>query len=540
MADIEQIARTPARYAGTPRVTLPVRFLDAAWTALGVVARLEKYGFSLPVDLIGTDTLRIGTYQAILVLLGLWVPLGLWQVFRLWRFRGVPLREALPSPFGLKLGAGTIAAVSVALTQFLCVLAPGVLSVAAWRTACTFWLNETSAPWQQGLVVTEGYRGTVAHDPWKWPEKDKEYSLRERAGWINDPLSTQLDHTSFVPGLIPRVAAAGAVWYATTLGLTLVAALSSWWRFRKWGRALSLVAGVSLTVPLVQGRFAEEEAADRRDSAVFHRDAHYFDAHVVSAFKVIHAIPAGSRPGSEDPSDGDPFPHFAEVVQFNDGPPTDRAGLATALAQYAAPFRAPHRRLTALLHGSALRPEGDCFDALLVLEDCHEAPGAPATGALTALTAHGRVNWGQGVAIERLAHLTETLWSATPRPLTIEEASAWAQALLAGLARPPAPGQSDPLEPLFLPRMLSSQPSFQWDPVLVITPMACQSLINELRTYWSRGARPGLARPPQPASPEAGGRQRLVLDINDRGSASEWSVDLVFTENRWRCARLVF
>jgi hypothetical protein len=218
----------------------------------------------------------------------------------------------------------------------------------------------------------------------------------------------------------------------------------------------------------------------------------------------------------------------------------DRAALGPALAQFAAPFRAPHRRLTALLHRSALLPDRERFSAMLLLEDCRDVPGAPATGALTAIAAHGRVAWGRGVAVERMAHRTETLWSATPRPLSTEDAAGWTQALFAGLASPPPAGQPDPLRPLFLPRLLSAQPSCQWDPVLVITPQTGQSMIDDLRAGCARGARPRLARPPPPALEQTGGRRRLVLDIEDRGSASEWSVDLVFTESGWQCARLVF
>jgi|GEM_PF-1587104 len=548
MAEIEQISRTPPRYAGTPRVTRPVRFFDAAWTALGLfmflgalglVVRIEKFGIGLPVDLIGTETMRIGTFQGILLLLALSVPLGLWQIFRLWRFRAVPLREALPSPFGLTLGPSRIAAASVALAQFFCVLAPGALGVVAWKAACTYWLDDTSAPWQQGLVVTEGYRGMVAHDPWKWPEKGKEYSLRERSGWITDPLSTQMDHTSFTPGLVPRVMAGCAAWYGATLALTGAAALWSWWRFRKWGRATALVAGLSLAVPLVQGLAAKQVASGQRDSAAIPHDAVYFDSHAVAALKPIRAI-AGLGPGGGGISDEELSLHFADSVRFDDGPPADRAALGPALAHFSAPFRASHRRLTGLLHRSAFLPDRERFSAMLLLEDCRDAPGAPATGALTAIAAHGRVAWGRGVAVERMVHRTEILWSATPRPLSTEDAAGWAQALFAGLASPPPAGQPDPLCPLFLPRLLSEQPSCQWDPVLVITPRTGQSMIDNLRTSCARGARPRLARPPPPALEQTGGRRRLVLDIEDRGSASEWSVDLVFTESGWQCARLVF
>lgn len=92
---LNQILRSPARYAGTPRMTAPVRFMDFLWTmaglflcfgSFGLVVRIEKYGFGLPIDLIGTETIRIGTYQGIVLLLVIGVPFGLWQIFRLWRF----------------------------------------------------------------------------------------------------------------------------------------------------------------------------------------------------------------------------------------------------------------------------------------------------------------------------------------------------------------------------------------------------------------------------------------------------------------------
>jgi hypothetical protein len=549
LEEIDRIDRSPPRYAGTPRVTRPVRFLDAAWTVLGLfiflgafglVVRIEKYGIGLPVDLIGTEPIRIGTYQAVFILLMLGIPLGAWQLFRLWRFRAVPLREALPSPFGLRLGASRLAAVAVALAQVVCVLAPGLLGVMAWQQTCTHWLTEHSAPWEQGLVVTVGYRGKVAHDPWKWGEPGKKYSLRERMGWINDPLSTQIDHTQFYPGMIPRVMAVSAGFYAATVLITLLSALARWWRFRKWGHALALAGVLGLTSQAVEGLLVAEQDESRPHAEPIPRDGSYWYDHVKFAEDTGKRLTHPALVVDGPFPDQETLARFGDQVRLGEGPAVGRDALAPALAAYAAEYWRPGRTLIHFMHRSSPSPDLSRFGSMLMYEDCEDLPGQPGTGALTAIGLYGSVVWEKGVAIDQVRHLTVPLWSAERRTLSADEAERWARALLDGLAVPTPSGQPDPLAPLLLPRLISAVPPCEWMPDLVITPRTREETLQELRSVCERGARPRLARAPDRFESLPGARWRCTLPIQDRGQPAEWHVDLVFADGRWQAARLVF
>ncbi|MEZ5302218.1 MAG: serine/threonine-protein kinase [Verrucomicrobiales bacterium] len=114
-AAILRVGASPPRYAGAPRLNRAVRAADFLWSLGGAFclllstatfSHLDKEPVKLPLNLFG-DRLRLvaGWLAAKALLLALGA-MGLWQIARLWRFRRVPLREALPAPFGLALGAG--------------------------------------------------------------------------------------------------------------------------------------------------------------------------------------------------------------------------------------------------------------------------------------------------------------------------------------------------------------------------------------------------------------------------------------------------
>ncbi|MES2470487.1 MAG: serine/threonine-protein kinase [Verrucomicrobiota bacterium] len=546
MEEVEGISRTPPRYAGTPRFTPGVQFMDAAWTvlglfiflgALGLVVRIGKYGISLPVDLIGKETMRIGAYQGIQLLLLLAVPLGLWQILRLRRFRRVPLREALPSPFGLRLGTSRVAALSVLLSQFFLLLAPGVLGAYAWRETCAYWLKEGDPPWTQGLVVTAGYRGMVAHDPWQWPVEGKDYSLRERSGWITDPLSKDIDHTSFMPGLGPRIFAGSALFYGATLIITFLSALATWWRFRKWGRTSILMVLTGLSANMVKAETKRHQEDGRRQSAAWDHDAWSVESHAVKAVGVRGWLFPADAPPNWENLPQEQLSQYARTVDFGAGETRSGPAVAEYLAAHAAHSRAVHRVSTGIKLN--IMPEGPPpqkrFLALSYYEDFSDPPDAPATGSLTILALRGNILPRVGAEITSQSVSSATLWSADPRPLGVAESTSWAKAFLAALHAPPATGQPDPLKALFLPRLLRFAGA---GPEATAAPW--ETVIHPLRDICARGSRPTLARSPGPASALPGARRRLLMEIEDHGNQSTWTADLIFNDGRWQCVRLEF
>ena len=542
LTELERILRSPARYAGTPRLTRAVRFMDFVWTmlglflflgAFGVIARIEKYGFGLPVDLIGSETIRIGTYQAIFILLVAAAPVCLWQIFRLWRFRAVPLREALPSPLGLKLGTTRTAAVAVALTQLLCVLTPAYFGAQAWREKCMKWLTPDDYPWTEGFVVTEGVHGETAHDPWHWPEGEQTYSLRERSGWITDPLGSNLDHTNFIPGLMPRLVAGLAMLYAATVVLTLLAACISWWRFRKWSQSAALGILTFLSVRAVRADIAAWNVAAVRDANRIDPIRRVFDRHGERIEQIITTLSAGGSPLREHPL------CFADQVLLGDTP-HDRATLAPALSSWAAPFREPHRRLTKISQGVVPGLILDQCFAWQVYEDCTDPPGGPATGALTITGATAGILYNTNTfAIRRLAIASVPLWSAAPRPLHPGEAAAWVQTFANALTQQPGPGQPDPLDTLFLPHLLTSGPVCQWQPDFRVEPQPRAAVLAPLRALRTRAPRHFSVQTPGPAQHLPGGRRRIALTFGTGDDTARWHADLVFTGGRWQGAQLL-
>ncbi len=546
LGELERIARTPPRYAGTPRLNRAVHFIDFLWTAtglflllgsFGIVARVQKYGIGLPVDLIGTETPRIGAFQGIFLLLATAAPFCLWQLIRLWRFRRVPLRESLPSPFGLKLGTTRVAALSVFLAQTLLVAAPAGFGAIAWRDACGHWLKEGDAPWSQGLVVTVGYRGMVAHNPWDWPEDGKEYSLRERSGWITDPLSRQLDHTSFFPGFIPRAMAGLAILYAATIALTVLAAILKWWRFRKWGQAAAFLALAGLTGRVVHAESRQYRMNRARSTAEWNVDLWNHELHTRKATDARGWLfPIENPPSWENPPP-ELLSCYAASVTFDDGPARSGQAVAEYLAAHAAQSRAANRR--ALEIKTEATPDGPIssnrFIAQVYYEDFTDPPGAPATGGLAILVLHGNVLPKVGAEITSQSVIRRELWSVEPRPLGASDARAWAEAFLAALTTPPVPGAPDPLHALFLPEV----PAFNGNGP-PINPRPREAILDPLRDACLRGLRPRLVRPPAPATDLPGARRRIALEIEDRGQQSAWSIDLIPQDGRWLGVRLEF
>ena len=142
-------------------------------------------------------------------------------------------------------------------------------------------------------------------------------------------------------------------------------------------------------------------------------------------------------------------------------------------------------------------------------------------------------------AIRRLATATFSLWSAAPRPLTPGEADTWAQTFADALTQQPGTGQPDPLDALFLPHLLTSEPVCQWQPDFRVQPQSRATVLAPLRAFRARAPRPFSMQTPGPAQHLPGGRRRIALTFGDGNDTAHWHADLIFTAGRWQCAQLL-
>lgn len=170
-----EIRDSPPRLAGTPLVTRPVRALDGVWTLAGLYFLAAGYCSQQAInntDVPGLFDLTFGHTQYLGGFWAVWITamglglLGFWQAARLWRFRHVPLREALPSPFGLKLGASRGVAWLTAAAQALCFLGPlyyvFLIAAQTWH-----WITPETPVWQHALSVTK-WGSEIPVSPWHW------------------------------------------------------------------------------------------------------------------------------------------------------------------------------------------------------------------------------------------------------------------------------------------------------------------------------------------------------------------------------------
>ncbi|HSP42826.1 MAG TPA: serine/threonine-protein kinase, partial [Luteolibacter sp.] len=251
LAELERITGSSPRYSGTPLVTFPIRVADCLWTVLGLLVfvsslssllTLRKAKFSLPLDLVGDHRLLVGGFNALFLLLLPCIPLALWQIIRLRRFRHIPMREALPSPFGVKLGLGRSAAWLVTAGQLFCFLLPLLQLLTIYTDTCLSWLEPDDPPWVHGLAVTTWGNERELLSPWKFYPGTR-FWLHEIEGPPGHPLASYLDRVGFLPGYVPLVMVVSASLMGLALLVTLFTASRGWWLR---GRRLHVIASLTL------------------------------------------------------------------------------------------------------------------------------------------------------------------------------------------------------------------------------------------------------------------------------------------------------
>ncbi len=172
---LAHIRTSRPRYSGSSLTTWRVRAADMLWTVAGLYGAVAGYcslrrlnGETAPAlfDLTMGHSGLLGGFLCAWLLCLLLGSLWFWQAFRLWFFRKVPMREALPCFFGIRLTSGMGASFLAGLAQFLCLWAGFFLLTTVFFKS-NHWLTAQTPFWQQALCVTAKDSMTPV-SPWTW------------------------------------------------------------------------------------------------------------------------------------------------------------------------------------------------------------------------------------------------------------------------------------------------------------------------------------------------------------------------------------
>ena len=554
-AALAEIERTRPRYSGTPLINPAIRTADAVWTSLGllilftlfgVILRLTRADIPWPIDLVGKHTLRTGGYQALFFLLLALAPLAIWQIIRLHRFRAIPLREALPSPFGLRLGHARLAAVLVLGAQLLCLVIPAIMLTAISLDAGNYWLKPGDPAWRRGLLVTK-WGSDQLLSPWSWPEKNTRYWLKEYHGIPGDPLARQIDYLEFHPGIEPWTLTAAATTIALALLITCATAIVRWWPHRR-ARSLTLCA-TSLAIavwifwPEKKAPTLTAEQQQERDNLRRRDDPNLY---IVLSDKVIRTLYSDPPPTRED-IEKKVMLYYPNEVGFRDRGRIKKREVLELLAAEADEARRANRHATIVsferFPTGNVNPGTATFRNRMSLLVFCEPPNREASGHWINLEHRAVVAPNEStICILDELHESLHLYWAIPRELPASEATAWARDFVAALTTLPSPGTEDPLTRLLTPSgyMSNDDGRLVLKEARQLNRLEHIALLRASPLWDSSKTRPTLAGPPAPAEHLPGARRRLTFPVLDANGLTEWQADLVFQEGRWQAVTVRF
>ena len=544
---LEEIRDTRPRYAGTPLVTRRIRIADFLWTLGGLYCLAAAFcalqhvnNTAVPAifDLSFGHTYLLGGFWALWVLTLAMSVLWLWQILRLWRFRNIPLREALPSPLGLRPGTSRGFALVVGLVQILCLWAPliymGWLYSQVW-----FWAGPDTPAWHHVLAITR-WGSDVPVSMWTWDPagmfSGDEFWIREQQPGYFHATWQLHDRQSFFIVTQPLLLCLGAGVIAAGVLATFLAAIVEW----KKRRPALLLAGMGGAAALgcYQHAVVRENAtawewwqnaqrpdfspphyvAERRMRLVYPWIMAKFTAHCQPAASATPFLP-------ED---------FADVVSTGENITLERAAFHRHLDEQCARAFFDHQTITALRHVNQDAPPTGHNRFEMQSELYTDPPGAPATGAFRHLLMETGDSATAPGSIALWHETTQPLYTAEPHPLSPAEASTWLDAFLLSLNSANCPG----LEEHFLPLILAPDP----DDARHYIPTPREHLTTALRA--SRAAWPGLtfvnsAAPTLRELP--GARWELACRLRQNGPRPRelpWQIELVCTGGQWLALRL--
>lgn len=542
-AALREVAASPPRFSGVPLVTFPVRVADGLWTALGCfvlsasaasMLRLEQSQAALPFDLIGGHGRLTGGFQAVFFLLLAALPVAIWQIARLRRFRHVPLREALPSPFGLNLGSSGLAAALVALAQALLLWLPSLLVISIFLSTCLSWIRPDDPPWIHGLAVTRLDDHELL-DPWTTVESPYGFWLRETYGKPSHGLAKEVDRISFIPFYGPLLMVFCGSVLAAALVLTSFTACREWWRrARRWGSVASLATTAAIAA-LIWGSAGHElrATAARRTAA----DNWVIDAHMTSRVRDHADFLLGKRPPRDQDTGWTAL--YAETVDYR-GHGTVKREAIPALRENP-PGRTETTTLEIIQYEQSWDPADESFTVTARAIECIDGAAAHASSGADdlRLELYGIIRLDGTVQI-RHEKLTRTpMYRAAKTAATRQDAERWLQRLLAAATHVDTdPVASDRvLADLFLavPGGFPDETFTGWLRRIPNHRGGLPTLLGaELRRsgrldFHIRGSRPG-------------GRTRIELPFGgEQGRPTRVLVlDLVNADDTWRCVKLAF
>lgn len=544
LAMLEEVLASPPRYSGTPLVTFPVRAADFIWNLIGLfillaacgsLMRIGKSRITPPIDLVGDHSALIGGFQTLHLLLMASVPLALWQFIRLRSFRAVPLREALPAPFGFEFGHSRMAAALVAICQLFCLWLPALMLVNLFITSSMRWLQPHDPPWVHGLAVTR-LKSMTLTSPWKPVFSTEGVWLWESMGPPGYGLAQRIDRISFTPFLTPMLMSLAGGLLVTCLIATIWIAIRQWccrgYRFLPLAAAGGSLALVSLTCASVWQ--ANRNAVRSRNPE---NDQWLVNARMTSHIRDFGKFAIGASRNFLSPlADGGWTAFYQETVDWRGHPGVDR------------------RDIPALLHNSRLNA-----DEVRVRISRYQQSWDPATGAFTVrvlgvesydglhpsgicgaadvlLELTGTVSIDGHAGIQKEDLIRTPMYQSDRRAASYKEALEWTRGFLQALA------SNDTDAGTHLPDLFLEVPGGMYEGSDMKWIRRLPDRLRDLRAVLGNDLDRLTDLTPLIQNNLSGGRTRIAIPYRLGGPETERAIvaDLIHIEGRWLCVKLVF
>lgn len=553
-ARLKEIAATRPRYSGAALVTRPVQAADAVWTLAGLYCLLAACyscwrlgGGTAPavfdLTLGHTNPLLAGFSSSWILtfsLGGLWV----WQAWRLWIFKQVQMREALPSPFGLRLGATKGAALLVLLAQLLC-LWVGTFVLVRIFLASNHWVSLDSSFWEQGLCVMNRANRLVS--PWSWDPAHfldtDTYFIQAGRRNLNGGYWRTGTAQPFLVFTQPLLIALGFAGIALSILVTLGSWVLGCQKRQRVTAALALLCVAAVTLGIWVGAGLQRKkrlATEQRTSLEY----------LITRGK---AQQAGEKKWTQlvqcaFSKNGKPeeLPALVEGL-FDERIKHDRLGLISR-AEFLEWLRGElensiglNRNLWNIAYG--VNKAGTPFPVQHFYQSYTVSKDGVAKGSYVSMAWRGKMlNNPARFVFDQWNMDTMPLYETRPRSLDQPTMEGWMKQFLLEMGRDGCPD----LEAYFLPLLLIRQQGSVIEPTLRRWPVA---ILRESRALWA-SEEFLLAKAPE-AKALNGGRWKITASISRRGIKADgtveqpvqpvtWTLEVVPVEDTWRILQMQF
>jgi Protein kinase domain len=544
LAALEAVLASPPRYAGSPLVTFPVRAGDFIWTLIGLfvllaacgsLMRIGKSRITPLIDLVGDHSALTGGFQALYLLLMASVPLSLWQLVRLRRFRAVPLREALPAPFGIEFGHSRMAAALVAICQMFCLWLPALMLVNLFIGSCIRWLQPQDPPWVHGLAVTR-FEDMDLISPWRPVFSDVGFWLWESMGPPAYGLAERIDRVSFTPFLTPVLMSLAGALLVTCLLATVWNSVRQWWRC---GLRLRPLAAASAALSLLSLVSASVWQADR-DATRSRRpdnDEWVVDARMTSHIRDLGKFVVGASGDYIPPlADGDWTAFYQETVDWRGRPGVNRREIPALLQNTR--VEADVARVRISRYDQSWDPATGAFLVRVLAVESYD--GLKPSGVCGAhdiqLELSGKVSI-EGHAVIQKENFTRTpMYQSDRRAASHEEVLAWIRGFLQAVAG------NDADDETYFADLLLEVPGGMHEGYDTKWIRRASDRVGDLRSLLGNDVHRLTNPMPVIQGTLSGGRTRINIPIHRGDAVAERTItaDLVHAGGRWRCVKLVF